>query len=256
MRPTDTPITIEMIQNYMNLNDKIHPGFSIDCVIITFHNNKLKILLNKLLLNDKWMLPGGYVYKEEDLDQAAYRILKGRTGVKDIYLEQFHTFGDYNRVKPEETLRIYNNYGVKEDDLKKQPRFITTGYFALVKYDRVKIKEKKEDICKWFNIDEVPELYGDHNIIIKRALNFIKIQIEQLPIGFEILPEKFTISELRKLYEAILGKELDRRNFQKKMLSSEQIIKLDERKETGTNQQPILFSFNKQKIKELIENYY
>ncbi len=243
---------VAMIKERLALSEKIHPGFSIDCVIITFHENKLKILLNKLTLNDKWMLPGGFIYKEEDIEDAAYRILKDRTSLSNIYLEQFHTFGACNRTNPEESEKLYARYGMENIDMKHQyTRFISTGYFALVKYEKVVIRKKEEDVCQWFNIDEIPSLYADHNQIIEKALQNIRLKLEYLPIGFEMLPEKFTIAELRKIHEGILGIELDRRNFQKKMLSSELIIKLDERKETGSYPPPFLFSFNKKKIKEL-----
>lgn len=244
----------EKIKENLKLDENVHPGFSVDCVIITFYDNKLKILLNKLFLNSKWMLPGGYVYKDEDLEHAAYRILKNRTSLKDVYLEQFYTFGAVNRTSPEENEKLYASYGVEDTDVReKHVRFISTAYFALVEYNKVVIRQKKEDECKWFDIEDIPSLYADHNQIIEKALKHIRAQLEYLPIGFEMLPEKFTITELRKIHEGILGKELDRRNFQKKMLSSELIIKLDERRDTTSYPPPILFSFNKEKIKALRE---
>lgn len=244
----------EKIKENLSLDEKIQPGFSVDCVIITFYNNKLKILLNKLSLNNKWMLPGGFVYRNEDLEHAAYRILKNRTSLKDVYLEQFYTFGAVNRTNPEENERLYFNYGLGDTDVRNEhSRFISTAYFALVKYDKVVIRKKEEDECKWFDIEEIPQLYADHNQIIEKALKHIRSQLEYLPIGFEMLPEKFTISELRRIHEGILGKQLDRRNFQKKMLSSELIIKLDERRDTTSYPPPVLFCFNKEKIKALRE---
>ena len=245
----------EKIKEHLQLDDKIHPGFSVDCVIITFYDNRLQILLNKLFLNNKWMLPGGFVYKDEDLEHAAYRILKNRTSLKDVYLEQFYTFGAVNRTNPDENERLYSSYGLSDTDVReKHSRFISTAYFALVEYNKVVIRKKEEDECKWFNLEDIPLLYVDHNLIIEKALRHIRSQLEYLPIGFEMLPEKFTISELRKIHEGILGKELDRRNFQKKMLSSELIIKLDERKDTTSYPPPMLFSFNKEKIKALKED--
>lgn len=242
----------EMIKEHLSLSEKMHPGFSIDCVIITFFNNSLKILLNKLALNDKWMLPGGFIYKEENIEQAAYRILKDRTNLSNVYLEQFYTFGESNRTNPDETAQLYARYGLNNLDFKHEyARFISTGYLAFVKYEKVILRKKVEDVCQWFNLNEIPSLYADHNKIIKKALQNIRQKIEYLPIGYELLPDKFTITELRKIYEGFLGVELDRRNFQKKMLASELIIKLDERKETGSYPAPLLFSFNKKKIKEM-----
>lgn len=245
---------VEKIKENLQLDGKIHPGFSVDCVIITFYNNRLMILLNKLLLNNKWMLPGGFVYKDEDLEHAAYRILKNRTSLKDVYLEQFYTFGAVNRTNPDENEKLYSSYGLGDTDVRnKHSRFISTAYFALVEHSKVVIRKKEEDECKWFDIEEIPSLYADHNLIIEKALKHIRSQLDYLPIGFEMLPEKFTISELRRIHEGILGKELDRRNFQKKMLSSELIIKLDERRDTTSYPPPVLFCFNKEKIKELRE---
>lgn len=245
---------VEKIKENLQLDGKIHPGFSVDCVIITFYNNRLMILLNKLLLNNKWMLPGGFVYKDEDLEHAAYRILKNRTSLKDVYLEQFYTFGAVNRTNPDENEKLYSSYGLGDTDVRNEhSRFISTAYFALVEHSKVVIRKKEEDECKWFDIEEIPSLYADHNLIIEKALKHIRSQLDYLPIGFEMLPEKFTISELRRIHEGILGKELDRRNFQKKMLSSELIIKLDERRDTTSYPPPVLFCFNKEKIKELRE---
>lgn len=245
---------VEKIKENLQLDGKIHPGFSVDCVIITFYNNRLMILLNKLSLNNKWMLPGGFVYKDEDLEHAAYRILKNRTSLKDVYLEQFYTFGAVNRTNPDENEKLYSSYGLGDTDVRNEhSRFISTAYFALVEHSKVVIRKKEEDECKWFDIEEIPSLYADHNLIIEKALKHIRSQLDYLPIGFEMLPEKFTISELRRIHEGILGKELDRRNFQKKMLSSELIIKLDERRDTTSYPPPVLFCFNKEKIKELRE---
>lgn len=248
-------IITEKVKENLQLDENIHPGFSVDCVIITFYNNKLKILLNKLSLNNRWMLPGGFVYKDEDLEHAAYRILKNRTSLKDVYLEQFYTFGNVNRTNPDENEKLYSSYGLGDTDVRKEhARFISTAYFALVECEKVAIRKKEEDECKWFDIEDIPSLYADHNLIIERALKHIRSQLEYLPIGFEMLPEKFTISELRRIHEGILGKQLDRRNFQKKMLSSELIIKLDERRDTNTYPPPMLFCFNKEKIKALRED--
>lgn len=234
--------------------EKYHPGFSVDCVVITYHQRKVKILLNKSEIMGSWMLPGGFVGKDEDVDDAVHRILRERTGLKDIYLQQFHLFGKANRtnlmynkkildliVSDPEELENYEKFFVK--------RFISMGYFALVNFENISTPEKYEDICNWFSIDEIPPLYTDHNLIIEKAIGVIQFLIDSLPIGYQLLPEKFILPDLRCIYECILGKKLDKRNFQKKMLSSGAIIRLDERKIVNTYPHPYYYTFNKDKIK-------
>lgn len=232
------------------------PSVSIDCVVFGFHNGIMKILLNKLKSYKRMMLPGGFILIDEDVDSAAHRILKERTGLGDIYLKQFHLFGDHNRTNIDENRRVLHDCGI--DDEKAEwflRRFVSVGYYAFADYSQVQISTASHEEIKWVNIDEIPDdLYSDHNIIINKALSTIRAQIGSVPIGYELLPEKFTATELRIIYETILDKKLDRRNFQKKILSSGLIYKLDEVSKKWGIKSTALFSFDKEKYKEMRNN--
>lgn len=235
------------LKNYADFQ----PGLSIDCVIISYHEKKIKVLLNKFNYADKWMLPGGFVRKDEDIDVAAHRILKERTGIANAYLMQFHCFGKANRTNMEENMDILSDTGLLSDEhlCFFASRFISVGYFALIKYDDVKIERREKDIYYWCNLDKIPPIYTDHKDIIEKAINTIRLFIDYLPIGYRLLPEKFILSDLRAIYDSILPQPVDKRNFQKKMLSSGLIERLDEKKLVGTYPQPYYYVFNKERIK-------
>ncbi|NDV80013.1 NUDIX domain-containing protein [Dysgonomonas sp. 511] len=232
--------------------DNIHPGFSVDCVILSFYKKKLRVLLNKFDISKYWQLPGGFMYKEESSDEAAIRILTSRTGVTDVYLKQFYLFSDPNRTKMDQNVEYIEENVHKGRDVDSAEqwflrRFVTLGYYAFVKYDNVKLSSVEEDVAKWFDINALPPLYSDHENIIKTALEMIRALLPVIPAGSELLPEKFTMSELRKIYEIILGRKLDRRNFQRKVLATGVIVQLDEIKSTSSYNPPILYSFDKKK---------
>jgi ADP-ribose pyrophosphatase YjhB (NUDIX family) len=222
-----------------------HPGFSIDCVILSFHGRKLKILLNKFNSEEYWMLPGGFMLNHENADQAAYRILKSRTGLSDIFLKQFYLFSD-----PKRTIMKQNIYFVKKNLSDEEEgkwflrRFISLGYYALVRYEDVELPTVEEEVSLWYDIDRMPELYSDHQRIIKKSIEQIRSMLPVFPVIYKLLPEKFTMSELRKVYESFLEKSLDRRNFQRKMFSDGFIVSLDEKKNNKIYNPPNLYSFN------------
>jgi len=232
--------------------DNIHPGFSIDCVIFSFHKKKLLILLNKFDISKFWQLPGGFMFKEESSDDAAKRILSGRTGLTDIYLKQFYLFSDPDRTKMEQNTEYIEKNAdkgqyVEDADKWFLRRFVSLGYYAFVKYDNVELSSVKEDRAKWFDINDLPSLYSDHEHIIKKSMEIIQTMLPVVPLGNELLPEKFTMSELRRIYEIILGRELDRRNFQRKVLSTGILIQLEETGNSSPYNPPILYSFNEDK---------
>ncbi|MEN9918275.1 MAG: hypothetical protein RL662_711 [Bacteroidota bacterium] len=245
-----------VLERLLNLESGkvIHPGFSIDCVIICFYNKKINVLLNNFKGMDKWMLPGGMLTDIEDVEEAAHRILHDRTGVRDAFLQQFHLFGAKNRTNVEENIKILKSYGISQDKVKS--RYVSIGYYSLLKHDSVHIQEKEDDSCMWFTIDKLPTMYGDHQDIISKAISTLRQGIGYVPIGYNLLNEKFTISELRKIYEGISGESFDRRNFQKRMLATGIIERLDETKEESKSyHKPILYSFNKKKTSEYFEFY-
>jgi len=233
---------------------QILPSVSIDCVIFGFHEGVLKILLNKFNTHKKWMLPGGFVHIKENVDDAAYRILKERTGLQRVYLTQFHLFGDCDRTDIEENLRILSdNESENNSSHWFAQRFVSVGYYAFVDFSKVKIKKKVDEDVSWYMLNEIPTLYSDHNKIIEKAIEMIRLQLGYIPIGVELLPEKFTMSELRVIYETILGQTLDRRNFQRKMLATELIVPLEEVSKKWGVKSAALFAFNKEKIEKLLK---
>lgn len=246
----DNDILAAGSQNY-------YPSLSVDNVIFGYHEKKLKVLLNKWQVLEKWMLPGGFIRKTETIEQAALRIVNYRTGLRNLYLQQFKTFSKPNRNIEEN----YNHesiskiFGLDVDpDHWMFKNVITVGFFALTEYSRVIPKGNiHSEIVKWWDIKNLPDLVFDHNEIVNDALNALKLFIHHHPIGYELLPEKFTLPEIHSLYETILDRKIDIRNFSKKMINLGLIIKLDERKNIGAHRSPFLYFFNKKRYDQIIE---
>ncbi len=241
-------------------SDSFHPGLSVDCVVFGFHNGNMKVLLNKPAHYSKWMLPGGFVFKDEDLDEAVIRVLRERTKLKTMYPREFHVFGNTARTRLDENREILKGYGIeREEDVTKHwlmQRFASVAYYVLVEYSKVKISGGDSEDVEWFDLDKIPELYSDHNTIIEKALFVIRANLLTLPIGYELLPAKFTMSELRLIYESILDKKLDRRNFQRKILSTGLVRKLDEVTKKFGVKPSALFAFNEDRYKDLLQDGY
>jgi 8-oxo-dGTP diphosphatase len=232
------------------------PGISIDCVVIGFDLNELKILLLKMKDSELWALPGGYVQNEEDMDRAASRILEDRTGIRLPYLKQFHTFGDLNRTenKPliDPSAPLIKHF--KELLPWMEQRFITTGYLSLVDMPNSKpAPDYLSESCTWITLKFLPDLIFDHNKIVDKALEQIRNQINYLPIGISLLPEKFTMKEYQILYEEILQRKLDRANFQKKMLKLGFLDRHEKQLSGGAHKAPYLYAFNIERYNELLE---
>lgn len=249
----------ELLKNTLQITaTSFHPGLSIDCVIFGFHDGNIKILLNKFSHYTMWMLPGGFIYKNENVNDAANRVLENRTGLKKIYLQQFHTFGDNERTRLTENEEMLIRQGYTNDKERKahwlMQRFVSIGYYALVEYSKVRLKTNPDEESAWFGLEEIPQLYSDHNQIIEKALSTLHIHLNSLPVGYELLPEKFTMTELRVIYETILKKKLDRRNFQRKMLATGLICKLGEVSKKFGVKSSTLFSFNKEKYEQALNN--
>jgi ADP-ribose pyrophosphatase YjhB (NUDIX family) len=231
-------------------------GISVDCVIFGFHEQKLKILLLKIDAVDKWALPGGFIKKSEPIEAAAYRVLKERTGVQHIFLQQFHVFGDPDRSDASVHQKRYLNYGVKipKDNWLIQ-RFITIGFYALVDFNEVKIQPSEQEAqWQWMDIEYLNGLMMDHAAIVQKALETLRTQLAYLPIGKNLLPKKFTMPELQKLYETILNEKLDRRNFQRKLLSFDILNRLTETKKGGAHKAAYLYSFNEKKYQKALKD--
>ena len=232
---------------------------SIDCVIFGFHAGELKVLLLKWKGTDSWSLPGGRIYLDEPVNDAVIRILQERTGLKEIFLQQFYTFGDTDRYKNFDPMvlmkKMEQTFGKDFYDEKYMKRNVSIGYMALVEFEQViATPDWYTDECKWWEISAIPDLLFDHNHMIEMALKALRRQVSYQPIGYNLLPEKFTMPELQRLYETILGKQLDRRNFQKLVLSYDILEKLDEKRTGGAFKSPFLYRFDKEKYDKAVEN--
>ncbi|MFM2363813.1 MAG: hypothetical protein RLZZ316_2715 [Bacteroidota bacterium] len=189
--------TIQQIQS--ENSDFFRIAFSVDCVIFGFHKNELNVLLLKSDLEefkDKWSLLGDLVRTDENLDDAPYRILQERTGLKDVFLEQVSTFGDIDRHPA--------------------GRVITTVYYSLINVKDHLLRLQHQELS-WFPVTKLPQLAFDHYKILQTCIKKLQDKIDKEPVVFNLLPEKFSLRELQNLYEAILDTKLDRRNFRKKL---------------------------------------
>ncbi|MCA6079090.1 NUDIX hydrolase [Fulvivirga sedimenti] len=230
-------------------DEKYHPGLSVDCVIFGFNSNVLKVLLLKLKGTDTWALPGGFVKSSENVDDAAIRVLRERTGLEDIFLRQFQLFGSLERHDRAHTEKMIEKGIINKADIPWfNQRFVTLGYYALVEYSKVNepTADYISEFCQWYPIDEVPELMLDHSQILARAYEELKEQVSNHPVGLNLMPAQFTMPELQSLYETILGKSLDRRNFQRKMLSYGILRKTGKRQNGKAHKAPWLYEFDEE----------
>lgn len=222
------------------------PHISIDCVVFGFHANNLKVLLIKLKGQDKWGLPGGFLGKEQDLDEAANIILRKRTGAEKVFLEQFKTFGGVGRLE--------KSLDFMPEKIWFRQRFLSVGYYALVDYEEIVPQvDEVSTACEWKDINDMPPMMMDHGLIYEKALHTMRFQLNYKPIGFNLLPAAFTMPELQKLYETILGKPLSRGNFQRKMLAYDIFIKHDEGRKGGAHRSPNLYSFDLEKYNNALK---
>jgi hypothetical protein len=234
---------------------------SIDCVIFGYQDKQLKVLVPKLnFRGDFWALPGGFIDQDESIDEAAHRILESRTGINDIYLEQFWVFGETGRSnKPfleqlielnEETLGP-QQFNRKEFEWVTR-RFISIGYYALV--DINKVMPQKHEIdqsIEWYTIKELPPMIMDHNEIVAKALATLRVNLDEKLIAFNLLPETFTMKEVQELYEAIYDRPFARNNFQKKILDLNVLERLEKKFTGAANKAPYLYRFHKQLLPEV-----
>jgi len=224
------------------------PHLSVDNVVFGFHDTQLKVLLLQTNAGKEWLLPGGYVRKDENINDAVKRVLKERTGADNIFLEQFATFGDVNRSEA-----FFKEY---PDDLWHKQRFISTSYYALVDYTRVApVNDGISSSCEWVNVEELPVLVMDHSLILLRALEVLREQLIYKPIGLNLLPEKFTLTELQRLYEAILGVKLNRGNFYRKIMKYDILVKLNSTRSGGAHKSPDLYKFDEEKYNASLKSY-
>ena len=221
------------------------PGISVDCVVFCFHENQLKYLTLKFLNSEIWSLAGGYVGNQESMNDAAKRVLFDRTGLTNIYLEQFYCFGDNGRNLNEraEFEKIKNDIGSKTDDLDwLSSRFITMGYLAVVDYNKVNVSlGDLSDQFLWQDVTDFKKLFLDHNEILDMALVKLRECLDTKLIAFSLLPETFTMSEIQQVYETILGTSIVRTNFQRKILSLDILERIEKKYSGGAHKAPYLY---------------
>jgi 8-oxo-dGTP diphosphatase len=226
-------------------------SIAIDVVIFGFHDNQLKVLLIKYKGTRLFALPGGFIKSEEDLNTSALRVVSERIGLEDIFLEQFYVFGDYARYDPQQFKVIMSAIGrTPSDDHWLLKRFISIGYYALVDFTRAKPTPAAIfDSCDWYDLSSMPPLIQDHTFIVKKALDTLRSNLDHKVVGFNLLPREFTMGDLQKLYETILGKNLLRSAFQRKMLALGILERVAKKWTGGAHKAPYLYKF----INEIVD---
>lgn len=218
-----------------------------DSVVFGFSDGQLKILVMEYHNTGLFALPGGFVKRDENLNDAVRRGLKERTGLDNIFLEQCYVFGDLERFNPAVLKRLLvangNNPAPNHWLL---DRFISVAYYALINYKNVvPMPDALSDSCTWYDLENLPVLILDHETIVQKALETLRANLERKLVGVNLLPEKFTMNELQKVYEVISGEKLRRSTFQRKILSLK-ILKRHQKHFTGkAHKAPYLYSFRK-----------
>jgi ADP-ribose pyrophosphatase YjhB (NUDIX family) len=225
------------------------PGISVDCVVFAFYENRLKYLTLKFLNSDVWSLAGGYVGINESMNDAAKRVLEERTGLKDVFLEQYYCFGDIGRNlhARAEFEKIRSDMGAITNDLDwLTSRFITMGYLAVVEFEKVHVSlGNLSDQFMWQDVTEFQRLFLDHNEILDMALVKLRECLDSKLIAFKLLPETFTMSEVQQVYETILGTSIVRTNFQRKILSLDILERIEKKYSGGAHKAPYLYRLKK-----------
>lgn len=230
-----TAKTLQAIQSEVENINRI--ALSVDCVIFGFDENTLKVLLIRSDLkkySGKWSLLGDLVFPKEDLDAAAYRILKQRTGLSDVYLEQVHTFGTVNRHPA--------------------GRVVTVTYCSLINVQHHKLNILDNEL-HWHDVKNVTGLAFDHQQIFDNCFEKLQKRVQEHPLGFNLLQKKFSLRDLQNLYEAILNIKLDRRNFRKKFFSMDLLVDLNEMEQDVPHRPGKLYKFNYEKYENRVKKW-
>lgn len=212
-------------------------ALTVDCVVFGLDDEELKVMLiqrGQEPFEGKWALPGGFVHVDETLEEAARRELEEETGLHKVYLEQLYTFGAVDRDPRE--------------------RVVSVAYYALVKMSDHKVQAATDARdAAWFGVHDVASLAFDHAEILQMALERLRGKLRYQPIGFELLPKKFTLSQLQHLYELVLERELDKRNFRKKVLAMDLLIETDEVEQDVAHRAARLYRFDERKYRRLVK---
>ncbi len=229
--------------NNVDFNKLFLPGLSIDAVIFGFHDSQLMVLLLQYKNTNSFALPGGFILKKENANDAAQRVLKDRTGLTNIYLEQFHTFADQDRNDSSFFREIMKARGLKpSSDHFLLQRFVSLGYYALVDFTKaIPASDGLADECWWYDLKKLPPLIQDHDKIIKTALGALRVNLDKKLVGFNLLPDLFTIGELQTLYQTVLDEKFRRTSFQRKMLNLGILKKVDKQWTGAPHKAPYLY---------------
>jgi 8-oxo-dGTP diphosphatase len=228
---------------------KLNPHISVDCVIFGFDGTDLKVLLIKRTLQDlkdsehsitDFKLPGDLITDEEDLEDAANRILRELTGLSNIFLKQLAVFGSPHRLSRERDINW-----LRETSGLTIERVVTMAYYSLIKINESQHHLVKRNNALWVKTEEITELAFDHYEILQKGLRTLRQRLQNEPVGFEMLPRKFTIRQLQNLYEIILGRKLDNRNFRKKILKAKYLVGTGEKEKEVAHKPAELYRFDK-----------
>ncbi|MEO7989999.1 MAG: NUDIX domain-containing protein [Chryseolinea sp.] len=233
------------------------PNTTVDCVIFGFHEGKLKVLLMKNKIFTMWCLPGGYIKKEETLEEAASRIANYRTGINNLFLKQFKAFGDPDRNEAHSVNFHELSKFVKLDPGKPgwlAGPTVSIGFYAITDIQNVKpTPDFFSTACEWFPINKLPKIGFAQDEVIREALFSMRIHLYHFPIGKNLLPEKFTLREIKEFYEVMSGKELNASNFPNKLISIGLIKKTSETRQIGAHRSPTYYTFNKKAYEKALK---
>lgn len=235
-------------------HEKFIDHLSIDCVIFGYDKGKLKVLVAKLKTTQAfWALPGGFILYDEGIDDAAHRILKERTGLSNVFLQQFRVFGGSQRAERNVFEDISRNSEAYLPSTMRpgaidwlKQRFISIGYYALVDINKVVPKALDlDESIDWFQIENLPSLIMDHKEQVLYALKALQLNLDEKLLGYNLLPEQFTMKELQQLYETVYDRAFRRNNFQKRILDLDILERLEKKFTGAPNKAPYLYRFNK-----------
>jgi 8-oxo-dGTP diphosphatase len=228
-----------MALNPSNYSDQVKFHVAVDCIIFGFDQEELKLLIHKRKFQPfmgDWSLFGGFLKQDESLNDAANRILFELTGLQEIYMEELQTYGDISRDPA--------------------GRVLSVAYYALIPSFRYSEEYSRKYGATWVSLKDLPRMIMDHNVMVESSLRRLRRRTASQPIGFELLPAEFTIPQLQSLYEAIYQTQLDKRNFRKKILSMDVLVKLEEKDMSSSRKGAFLYRFDKKKHKKLIDRGY
>ena len=217
--------------NYYNAHSKL--WVSVDCIVFGFDENRLKVLIGRRQMDPgrgEWSLYGGFVGEDESLDDAASRVLYSLTGLRNRYMRQIGAYGNVNRDPGD--------------------RVVSVTYYAFISVNDYDNKLLQKHNVEWVDINDMPQMYSDHNTMVDDALQIIRRKISTAPIGFNLLPSLFTLTQLQKLYEAILNTELDKRNFRKRIKEMDFIEKTELKDKLSSKRGAFYYRFNKKAYTE------